>query len=242
MNFVHKTAAAIVALGACFSLFSAHAQEAQLRVSIPSISDGAYPEARAIVSVENAGDSTAPLTQDEFSVTIDDQPASVISAQLAGSEDAPLELLFVIDTSGSMEGAPLAGAKAAAKALIGELSPQDRIAIINFGDEVNLAQDFTADRALINGAIDGLVARGNTALYQATAASAVKISTSPASRRAVVLLSDGADFGGRSIATRDEAIAAAANAGVMYFTIAQGNDLDLPYLQQVADVTKGRML
>jgi hypothetical protein len=79
-------------------------------------------------------------------------------------------------------------------------------------------------------------------LYQATAASAVKISGSPASRRAVVLLSDGADAGGASIATREEAIAGAAGAGVPYFTIAAGTELDLPYLQQVADVTRGRML
>jgi hypothetical protein len=141
-----------------------------------------------------------------------------------------------------MSGAPLTNAKAAAKALMAELAPEDRIALLHFGDAVRFAQPFTADRALIDAALDGLVAQGNTALYQATSAGAVAIADSRASRRAVVLLSDGADFGGSSIATREEAVAAAAGIGVPFFAIAQGTDLDRPYLQQIADVTNGRYL
>ncbi|HEY7465246.1 MAG TPA: VWA domain-containing protein, partial [Dehalococcoidia bacterium] len=243
MNFVHRSAVfAVVALALVCSASTARAQEAQLRVTITAISDDSYPNARAIVGIENTGEAAPVLTAENFTIDIDGHAAPVSTAQLAASEDAPLDLLITFDTSGSMEGAPLASAKAAAKALIAELDAADRIALIHFGDEVRLAQDFTSDRVLINGAIDALVAQGNTALYQATAASAVKISGSPASRRAVVLLSDGADAGGASIATREEAIAGAAGAGVPYFTIAAGTELDLPYLQQVADVTRGRML
>lgn len=243
MNIVHKTALVAGALCVMFAVQErAGAQEAQPRVNIISIADDAYPRARAIVGIENATGDAAPLTAENFAVNIGVDAAAVVSAELAGSEDAPLDLLFVIDTSGSMEGAPIAGAKSAAKALVAELGAQDRVGIINFGDQVQLALDYTADRGAVNAAIDGLVAQGNTALYQATAAAAVKISTSPASRRVVVLLSDGADFGGRSAATREESIAAAASSGVTFFTIAQGSDLDLPYLQQVADVTRGRML
>jgi VWFA-related protein len=245
MNFIHKFATLLALLLApiAVSSLTAHAQEPQLRVTITSVGDDAYPNARAIVGIENtSGAGGTALTRDDFTVTIDGQATTVVSADLAASEDAPLDLLAIVDTSGSMEGAPLASAKAAAKALIAELGAQDRIALISFGDEVRLTQDFTSDRATITAAIDSLVARGNTALYQATAAGAVKISTSPASRRAVVLLSDGADAGGVSIASRAEAIAGAASAGVAFFTIAAGTQLDLPYLQQVADVTKGRML
>jgi VWFA-related protein len=221
----------------------ARAQDSGIKATIISIADDAYPQASAVVSIENAnGDAGAPLAREQFAATVDGAPASIVSADLVTSESAPLDLLLVIDTSGSMAGAPIDSAKAAAKALVAELGAQDRIALIHFGDVVNLSQDFTSDRALINGAIDRLVAQGNTALYQATAAASVKIGTSLASRRVVVLLSDGADFGGASTATRADALAAAASVSVPFFTIAQGNDLDLPYLQQLADGTSGQLL
>ncbi len=219
------------------------AQDSGIEATIISIEDHEYPQASAIISVENtAADAGGALTKEQFAATVDGQPANVVSADLVTSESAPLDLLLVLDTSGSMAGAPIAGAKAAAKALVAELGAQDRIALLHFGDAVALSQDFTADRALINGAIDRLAAEGNTALYQATAAAAIKIGTSEASRRVVVLLSDGADFGGASAATRAEALAAAMSVEVPFFTIAQGNDLDLPYLQQLADGTTGRLL
>ena len=246
MNIVQRSLLCLFAL-ACVAIASAHAsvraQDSGIETTIISIDDDEYPQARAIISVENAAaDAGATLTKEQFSATVDRQPANIVSADLITSESAPLDLLLVIDTSGSMAGAPIDGAKAAAKALVGELGAQDRIALLHFGDAVALSQDFTADRALINAAIDRLVAEGNTALYQATAAASVKIGTSQASRRVVVLLSDGADFGGASTATREDALAAAASVDVPFFTIAQGNDLDLPYLQQLADGTTGRLL
>ncbi len=245
MNVIHKISALLMVTACMFMATSgsARGQESGFRASIVSITDDTYPNARAIVGVERNGDNaSSTLDALAFAITIDGSPVSTISADLAVSEDAPLDLLIVIDTSGSMVGAPLASAKAAAKALIAELGVQDRIALLHFGDEVRLAQDFTTDRALINAALGGLVAQGNTALYQATAAASIAIANSKASRRAVVLLSDGADFGGRSIATREEAIGAAATIGVPFFAIAQGTDLDRPYLQQIADVTNGRYL
>lgn len=233
--------AAFAVTGAVAS--AAHAQEGSLRIEVVNVAEEAFPSARAIVNVEDTSTGGLPeLAPESFAVTVDGAPGAVTGAELANSEDAPLDVVVVIDTSGSMEGAPLVSAKAAASAFINDLGAADRVAILSFGDEVTLVQDFTADRALSGAAIDGLIARGNTALYQATTVAAVKAGSSNASRRAIVLLSDGADFGGRSIATREESIAAATNAGVPLFTIAQGNDLDRVYLQEVAAVSKGRYL
>ncbi len=245
MNFVQKVSLFVIAIACVFAVAQApvRAQDSGIRAYIISVEDDAYPQASAIVSIENStADASAPLTKDDFAATIDGQPVSIVSADLVTSESAPLDLLLVIDTSGSMAGAPIAGAKAAAKAMMAELGEQDRIAVLHFGDAVVLAQDVTAVRAAVTRAIDSLIAVGNTALYQATAAASVKIGTSEASRRAIVLLSDGADFGGASAATRQEALAAAAAIGVPFFTIAQGTDLDIPYLQQLANDTSGQLL
>jgi VWFA-related protein len=223
--------------------FGVSAQEGELRASLVSVNDAEFPEAKAILNIEDAsGEPATSLPAESFTVTLGGTPAAVRAAELATSEDAPLDVLIVIDTSGSMEGAPLASAKAAAKAFIGDLPPGDRVAIESFGDDVTIVLDFTEDRAQAAAAIDGLVALGNTALYQATAVASYKMAQSPASRKAVVLLSDGADFGGRSTATREEALGIAGGGNVPFFTIAQGTDLDRAYLQQLAESTRGRYL
>ncbi len=231
----------ILALMATLSA-TAHAQDASLSANLVSASSAVYPEARAIVNIEDRSGELPPLDASNFTVDAQGAPLRVISAELANSEEAPLDLTLTIDTSGSMAGEAIASTKIAARALVDALSPSDRVSVVGFGDVVTVIQDYTADRALVYAAIDGLVAEGNTALFQATAVSAVHVTSSTASRRAIVLLSDGADFGGRSVATRDEALAAATGVGVPYFTIAQGTDLDRPFLVQLAETTKGRFL
>ncbi|HET6615948.1 MAG TPA: VWA domain-containing protein [Dehalococcoidia bacterium] len=236
---------ALTAAGLIFaaSSVSAFGQESAFRANIASVSDDAYPNAKIIVNLEDDSPEGLPaLGPEQFTVTANGNAVSVVAAELASSQDEPLDLTLVLDTSGSMAGAAMTNAKDAAKALIAELAPNDRVAVIGFADQVVVVQDYTSDRAAVNAAIDGLVAQGNTALYQATAVAAFKAVSSTATRKAVVLLSDGADFGGASAATREEAVNAARNAGVPYFTIAQGSDLDLPYLQEVSDVSKGRLL
>ncbi|MEX2245921.1 MAG: VWA domain-containing protein [Dehalococcoidia bacterium] len=221
----------------------AAAQEPLLRARIVSVSDVHYPDVRLVVDVTDASlGQPVQLTLDNFEATLNGQPAPVISAEIASSEDAPLDLLVIVDTSGSMAGEPMSAAKDAVKALVAELGANDRVAIMSFADEVATVQDYTVDRALITAAIDGLVARGNTALYLATASGAFKSATSTAERRAVVLLSDGADYGGVSTVSRDDALGSAAGAGVPFYTVAYGTDLDSEYLTQIARESQGRFL
>lgn len=219
------------------------AQEPSFNAQIASVSDDGFPALQVVVNIEDSS-SGAPLTLDagDFTATLDGEPAPVTAATLASSGSAPLDVVVIVDTSGSMEGAPLAQAKTASKAFIAGLEAEDRVAVMNFGDAVTLAQDYTADKALANAAIDGLVALGNTALYQATADGAKKAASSTANRRAVVLLSDGADFGGKSVVSRDVSVLAASVSDVPYFVIALGTDLDREYLTQLASATSGRFL
>jgi Mg-chelatase subunit ChlD len=242
VSFLRPVVVVALALAVAGTTGVAGQEPAALRVEVQNVSDGTYPYANAILNVEDTSGGDSSLTPENIAVSVNGQSVRVKSVELATSESASLDLLFVMDTSGSMDGAPLANAKGAAKALIGELADGDRVAIISFGDTVVPTLDFTADRQATNGAIDGLMAVGNTALYQATAVSAVKIASSPANRRVVIFLSDGADFGDRSVATREEALAAAGGVGAPYFVIAQGTDLDKPYLQELANVTSGRYL
>jgi VWFA-related protein len=236
--------AMMVVAGVLPGLSLAHAQQpSPIRADIAGIRDGAYPNAVAVINLEDSSGATiGALNASNFTAKVDGRSAMVVSADLASSGNLPLDVLFVMDTSGSMAGEPIARAKEAAKELISSLAANDRVALLNFADEVQLVQDYTPDRAAINGAMDGLAARGNTALYQATANAAIKLTTSTASRRAVILLSDGAQDGMAATVGRDDAIAAAAGIGVPFFAIGEGRGIDREYLQRLAEVTHGRYL
>src|SRR4051812_35090373 len=57
----------------------------------------------------------------------------VVAARVAdATEKPPVNLALVIDTSGSMEGKPIADARAASAALIAQLTRKDRLAVVLF--------------------------------------------------------------------------------------------------------------
>lgn len=242
-----RRSAALVALLALFAILGvgiARAQQsAGLRVDVTSVTTADYPNARAVVNVEDSsGGDVQQLTAANFSATLDGAPVTIASAELASSQKLPLDLLLVMDVSGSMAGSPIQQAKEAARAFVNSLAPEDRVAVLAFSDDVRLVQDYTTDRAQTITAIDGLQAAGNTALYKATQAAAYSMATSAASRRVAILLSDGAQDGVPLTATRDEALASAASAGAPFFTIGEGRGIDRDYLSALATQTKGRYL
>ena len=243
MNAVRSLAGiAAITLAAMLPLQIDAQEDAGLRLQITRVEDGAYPNARLVVGVEDATGAGEAIAQGDWQVSVGGTPVDVVSAELASSEDAPLDVLFVFDASTSLAGVPLDSAKVAGNTLLQTLAPEDRVAIMRFNDDVVLLQDYTSDRGLLAQAIGALQATGNTAFYQATYDGAVSVGTgSQAARKAVVLLSDGAEFGNKSLVTREEALAAAEFVGVPFFIVAFGNEVDRPYLSELAARTNGRL-
>ena len=103
-----------------------------------------------------------------------------------------LEVAVVVDTSGSMTGAPLVAAKAAAAELVDRLPDGARASLIGFGQHPYVVTPMTDDRGAVRGGIGGLVAAGETALYDALAVGAAQFSPGR-NARSVVLVSDGGD-------------------------------------------------
>ena len=78
----------------------------------------------------------------------------------------PLNLVFLIDTSGSMQGPDRLGLlKYAFRQLLGALGPQDKVAIVAYAGSAGevLAPTPASERATILAALDGLDAGGSTA-------------------------------------------------------------------------------
>ena len=104
-----------------------------------------------------------------------------------------LEVVLVLDTSGSMLGTAMSQAKRAAANFADAMPPGVPIAVVGFGDEPRVVSRFTSERAETASAISELEATGETALYDAVVLAASQFSSDAGVRRAMVVLSDGED-------------------------------------------------
>ncbi|MDQ6686894.1 MAG: type II secretion system F family protein [Actinomycetota bacterium] len=117
-------------------------------------------------------------------------------------------VMLVIDTSGSMQGEGLNGAKAAAKAFLAAVPADVRVGLVNFSKTPSLRVAPTTDRAAVVRSVDGLTATGETALYDGVQLGLRTLGTSGV--RSLLLLSDGADT--TSTSTLAAVLAAARTA------------------------------
>lgn len=211
-------------------------------LSILGVDDSKFPTVTAVVMADLRGRPIAELRPEDVRVEELGVPAQVLSVRRAGTE-TPLALVLVLDTSGSMGpqyGDGLRQAQEAAVALVSGLQPGDRVALISFANDVAVQVPFTQDRGAVINAIRGLQAYGNTALYQAVAEAARLAGEAGVPRRAVVFLTDGRDFGGRSQVGRDESLNLAAASAPQFLVIGLGQDIDREYLTELAARTQGR--
>jgi VWFA-related protein len=229
---------------------TAAAGSGELAVDIASLNASKPGDVVAVVSVVDAsGRPVVGLTKDNFVARIGDLPAgqvgspvSISQVMAAVNSDIGVAVVLAVDVSGSMSGDPLAQARQAARTFVEGLAPTDSVALVTFGDAVTPVLNFTTDRGAVLAALDSLQAVGNTALYQAASVSAFVAASAQTQRKAVILLSDGVDFGNRSAVSREASLTQAAAAGIPFFTIGLGSDIDRAYLQALAQGAGGRFL
>ncbi len=158
------------------------------------------------------GKFVSGLRQDQFSV-LENGRAQVISYFSAA--DTPFAAAILIDTSGSME-SRLSMARSAAINFLDGLRSEDSAAVYRFASTVELVQDFSGNRD-ISEAIFDVKADGMTALNDAICKAAEELKGRPEKRKAIVVLSDGADNNsGRSA---DKALKSAIEAQALIYTV-----------------------
>jgi VWFA-related protein len=105
----------------------------------------------------------------------------------------PFNLVLLLDVSGSVE-ERIDFIRKAARDFLKTASPQDRISIISFRDDIQRISDFTTDRGLLSKKLDEIEAGGPTAYYDALAyVLADPLKKLRGERTAVVVMSDGDD-------------------------------------------------
>jgi Ca-activated chloride channel family protein len=105
---------------------------------------------------------------------------------------APFSVVMILDMSGST--LPMRQVmKMSAFRFLDALSPEDRIAVVEFYDKINLRNDFTTDRRTISNSINVSNGRGKTQFYKALDFSLDKLAREGNRRKAIIVLSDGVD-------------------------------------------------
>lgn len=160
--------------------------------------------------------------------------SAVLFSASAKSQVPPtnLEVMLAVDSSGSMRPA-LDSAKAAANEFIRSMPVDVRIGVAAFGDTVTVLATPTTDRALLTEQINGIVATGDTTLYDAVVIASQQF-TPAADPRVLVVLSDGKDDG--SWATLDTAIAAVQGLHVEAISLTT-SETDIESLSALGMVT-----
>jgi VWFA-related protein len=131
--------------------------------------------------------------------------------------EAPFNVAFLLDTSGGMRLQDADVCQAAA-ALIEKLNANDRIMIVSFGSEVYLNSEFTADRFIFGRAVNQVLARGGTRLFDAVGLALKKRLKQIESRKAIFLFTDGIDTESRLSDAR-RTLELAEESGALIYTI-----------------------
>jgi Ca-activated chloride channel family protein len=164
-------------------------------------------------------------------------------------------ILLVLDVSGSMEGERINTARTATNEFLSRLDANDEVGLLIFSNGVSTLAEPSRVGDVVEGLsqrVDGLIADGNTALYEAVCAAAQQTADLAAEDReqgesrlyGIILLSDGEDTVGNITENQMFATCLPANAeadGFRIYPIAFGDAADISVLERMANVTGGQI-
>jgi Ca-activated chloride channel family protein len=186
-------------------------------------------------------DASYGVDLNEPQVTFNSPTVATIYAvqDLWRSARKDVNLVMLLDVSGSMEGQKIDNMRRAAVQFVEQMGDDDYISIIAFShillsiadhQQVGLAREQIID------AIEDLDAVGDTALYDAIGQGAgiIDRTTSPATTNALVVLTDGQDTFSYQYQFGKNLINLAAGNDTTVFAIAYGDDADEDVLSRLA--------
>lgn len=206
---------AVAALGAV-----AGAQEVQTPQQQQPVIRSGTDTVRVFVTVtDRDGRIITNLTEDKFSVRDEGKPQPIT---IFDNSPKPIELIVMLDVSGSMEG-NMALLRAGARQLFARMGPEDVAKIGTFGRDVVISPEFTRDAGALDKALPaGIEHDAPTPLWRAMSDAVAAFDPPSDRRRVLVVLSDGGDSGPALVkryVSQGEAIDRARAADVMVYGI-----------------------
>jgi VWFA-related protein len=218
---------------------------AVLYLSAPAAQEShPFRSATELVSVDvlvtDDRQSVLGLTAGDFELIDNGIPQTIDQLYV---EQLPVNVVMVLDTSGSVLGERLAALKTGARSVIEMLRPNDRAAILTFSSRLDMPAALTGDRAALLRAVTELTAAGGTALRDGAYAGLV-LRGADNTRTLMLLFSDGIDSS--SILSESHLMAIARRSNAIVYAIGV-QETHRPrrrgqVFQQVTAVTDDRFL
>jgi tight adherence protein B len=217
--------------------------QASQEVEIVDFNGSRYADGGQTVVVIELRNLQAVPDPSLIQITANGQPVENLEVVPLAESEVPVGTVLVIDASGSMAGAPIAAAKSAAVDFISQAGSGDEIALVTFADQVTVLSGFTNNLDVLNQAINGIEAAGETAFNDGVIKGA-ELFGEVSSRELLpnmIVLTDGDDT--VSTATIDDAIAAVTQSGARVFGVAlESPDFNPGPVEQVAAAGNGLFL
>ena len=151
--------------------------------------------------------------------------------------------VFVADCSGSMSGEPMAQLKNSLSNGLSYINDNNYIGLVSYSTQVNvelpIAQLDMNQRSYFQGAIDNMIANGNTYTYEALVVATKMIEDAkkdhPDAKCMIILLSDGYANGGYDLNDIQGAI---QTSSIPVYTIGYGEDADKNALSSISNINE----
>jgi Ca-activated chloride channel family protein len=199
-------------------LVSTTALLALLHWSAPAAQQSPFRSATELVSVDvlvtDGRQSVLGLSASDFELIDNGVPQTIEQLYV---QQLPVNVVMVLDTSGSVIGERLASLKAGARSVIEMLRANDRAAILTFSSRLDIPAVLTGDKAALLRAVTELTAAGSTALRDGAYAGLALRGTDN-TRTLMLLFSDGYDTS--SILSESHVMAIARRSDVIVYAIA----------------------
>ena len=139
---------------------------------------------------DRQGKKVTQLKREDFVILEDGVPQEIVHF---APVDAPVNLVLLLDLSGSI-GSKLKAMKKAASRFVDSLKENDRVAVAVFTSRFKLVSGFTNDRRRLKDCIDDIKhPGGGTSLYDAEWKTFDLLGEIKDARKAIVVLTDGVD-------------------------------------------------
>jgi VWFA-related protein len=158
---------------------------------------------------------------------------------LVDVDKIPLNVVLILDSSGSVGGEPMNFIRSAARGFVRALNGADRAALVSFNEAVSIRSEPTLNRTRVFAELDSLTARGSTSLVDGVAAG-LALSEPRGGRALTVVFSDGEDTSSWLDPATVLQTAERADA-VVYSVVTESAGRD-QFLTRLGSATGGRVL
>jgi Ca-activated chloride channel homolog len=202
------------------------ASQASLSLSAQDAPVATFKSGVDLVSVtavvrDKKGRVVRALTPKDFVVMDGGTQRKIV--ELHADETAPASVALLVDGSGSMAvGASLDSSRHICKLVLTTLDEKrDDAALLSFDTRLLTLRDFTGHFENIRSSLGDLQAFGQTSLYDAIAGASAVVAQRARNRRAVIVLTDGADTASQYTPQEVAWIASSIDVPVYVFAVAQ---------------------